>query len=113
MKIGVARIGEQARGADDVPAPDANTTTDIETFAAPWPGVLVEMKDFIDLWFLASSGKRQAAAMRIFISKSLVSQAKLQPHAREFKAAVSRSACRIELKGTEEPAHRIEIEYRR
>ena len=94
-------------------APDAATMTDIETFAAPWPGVLMEMKDFIDLWFLAKSGKRQAAAMRIFISRSLVSEARLQPHAREFKAAVSRIPCRIELKGTEEPAHRIEIEYRR
>ena len=87
--------------------------TDTETFAAPWPGVLVEMKDFIDLWFLASSGKRQAAAVRIFISKPLVSQAQLQPHAREFKAAVSRIPCRIELKATSEPAHRVEIEYRR
>ena len=87
--------------------------TDIETFAAPWPGVLVEMKDFIDLWFLARNAGRQAAALRIFISKSLVSQATLQPHAREFKAAVSRMPCRMELKATDERAHRIEIDYRR
>ena len=87
--------------------------TDIETFAAPWPGVLVEMKDFIDLWFLARSRGRETEALRIFISKALVAQASLQPHARAFKAALSRVPCRIELKGTDEQAHRIEIDYRR
>ena len=87
--------------------------TDIETFAAPWPAVLMEMKDFVDLWFVARSPGRQAAALRIFISKALVAQARLQPHAREFKTAVSRVPCPIELKGTDEPAHRIEIDYRR
>jgi len=87
--------------------------TDIETFAAPWPGVLVEMKDFIDLWFLARSREQEAAALRIFISKTLVAQASLQPHARAFKAALARVPCRIELKGTDAQAHRIEIDYRR
>jgi hypothetical protein len=83
--------------------------TDIETFAAPWPGV----KDFIDLWFLARSREQEAAALRIFISKTLVAQASLQPHARAFKAALARVPCRIELKGTDAQAHRIEIDYRR
>jgi hypothetical protein len=41
--------------------------TDTETFVAPWPGVLVEMKDFIDLWFLVGSGQRRAARLRIYI----------------------------------------------
>ena len=91
----------------------AALATDIETFAAPWPVVLAEMKDFIDLWFLARSAKRQTAGLRIFISKALVAQAELQPHAREFKAALSRVPCRIELKGTDDRAHRIEIDYRR
>lgn len=92
----------------------ARAMTDIETFLAPWPGVLVEMKDFVDLSFLAMGKKRQAATVRIFISKTLVSQAKLQPHVREFRASISRIPnCRIELKGTEEAAHKIEIEYRR
>ena len=50
--------------------------------------------------------------MKIFISKALVSQARLQPHAREFKASISRIPnCRIELKATEQAAHKIEIEY--
>ena len=95
-------------------AANGNTVTDIETFGAPWPGVLVEMKDFVDLWFLALGKKRQAATVRIFISKTLVSQAQLQPHVREFRASISRIPhCRIELKGTEQAAHKIEIEYRR
>jgi hypothetical protein len=52
--------------------------------------------------------------VRIFISKTLVSQAQLQPHVREFRASISRIPnCRIELKGTEQAAHKIEIEYRR
>jgi hypothetical protein len=84
------------------------------TFLAPWPGVLVDMKDFIDLWFVAMGTKRPAATLRIFISKPLVSQAELQPHVRDFKASIARIPnCRIELKGTEQPAHKIEIEYRR
>jgi hypothetical protein len=92
----------------------ANPMTNIETFLAPWPGVLVEMKDFVDLSFLAMGQNRQAATVRIFISKTLVSQAKLQPHVREFRASISRIPnCRIELKGTEQAAHKIEIEYRR
>jgi hypothetical protein len=88
--------------------------TDIETFLTPWPGVLVEMKDYIDLWFLAKGKKRQAATLRIFISKTLVSQANLQPHVRAFRASIARIPdCRIELKGTEQAAHKIEIETRR
>ena len=86
--------------------------THVETFLAPWPGVLVEMKDFVDLWFLARGSRPQPATVEIFISKALVSQARLQPHAREFKASISRIPnCRIELKATEQAAHKIEIEY--
>jgi len=88
--------------------------TDVETFASPWPGVLVEMKAFIELWFLALGNRRQASALRIFISKALVSQANLQPHVQEFRASMPRIPdCRIEIKGTEQAAHKIEIEYRR
>jgi hypothetical protein len=88
--------------------------TDTETFLAPWPGVMVEMKDFVDLWFLAMGTKQRAATVRIFISRALVSQAKLQPHVREFRASIARIPnCRIELKGTDQAAHKIEIEYRR
>lgn len=87
--------------------------TDSELFLAPWPGVLVEMKDFVDLWFLAMGKKPQQATVTIFISKTLVSLAELQPHVRQFRASISRIPnCRIELKGTDQPAHKIEIEYR-
>jgi hypothetical protein len=89
-------------------------SVDTETFVAPWPGVLLEMKDFLDLWFLALGKKRQATAVRIYISKTLVAQAKLQPHVQEFKASIARIPnCLVELKGTDESAHKIEIEYRR
>ena len=87
---------------------------DSQTFLSPWPGVLLEMKDFIDLWFLAMGGKRQATAVRIFISKALVTKAELQPHVREFKASIAGiPGCQVELKPTEQSAHRIEIDYRR
>lgn len=88
--------------------------THVETFRAPWPGVLVEMKDFVDLWFLAKGNTVQRAKLRIFISKALVSQAQLQPHVREFKASIAGIPnCRIDLKATEQAAHKIEIEYGR
>ena len=88
--------------------------TNTGIFLARWPGVLLEMKDFVDLWFLAMGEKGQPATLRIFISKALVSQESLQPHVREFRASIAHIRnCRIELKGTEQEAHRIEIEYGR
>ncbi len=88
--------------------------TDVETFSSPWPGVLTEMKAFIELWFLALGNRRRPTALRVFISKALVAQSNLQPHVREFKASMPRIPdCRFELKGTEQLLHKIEIEYRR
>jgi hypothetical protein len=110
-RVTSAQTGERA--LKESPAAKAHAL-DVETFVAPWPGVLMEMKDFVDLWFLAKGRKRHASAVRIFISKALVSQEKLQPHVREFRASISRIPdCRIELKGTAQAAHRIEIEYGR
>ena len=101
MKTGIAQEPE-------------NVHTDTETFLAPWPGVLVEMKNFIDLWFLALGRKRQAATLRVYISRHLVTRARLQPHVREFRTSIARIPnCRIELKATEQAAHKIEIDYRR
>ena len=86
--------------------------TEIESFPGPWPSVLLEMKDFVDLWFLTK--RKHAATVRIFISSTLVPQAQLQPHVREFKASLAHIAgCRIELKGTVADTHKIEIEYGR
>jgi len=88
-------------------------TPHVETFRAPWPAVLVEMKDFVDLWFLARGRREHPATLRIFISKTLVSQAQLQPHVREFRKSISGIPnCRVELKATGEAAHKIEIEYK-
>ena len=87
-------------------------TTEVETFPGPWPSVLLEMKDFVDLWFLTK--RKHAATVKIFISRRLVPQASLQPHVREFKASLANIAgCRVVLKGTEAAAHKIEIEYGR
>jgi hypothetical protein len=87
---------------------------DEESFTAAWPGVLVEMKEYVDLWFLAGGTRREATAVRVFISKLLVPQSRLQPHMREFRAALARIPhCRVELRSTEQSSHRIEIEYRR
>lgn len=95
-------------------ATQSSAIVDSESFAAAWPGVLAEMKDFIDLWFLAGGKQREATVVRVFISKTLVSQARLQPHVSALRDALARIPnCRIELKGTELAAHRIEIEYRR
>jgi hypothetical protein len=92
----------------------ADLRIELERFATPWPEVLVEMKDFVDLWFLAMAKRRQASAVRVFISKPLVARSKLQPHMQAFKASLTNiPGCRLEIKGTDEPAHRIEIEYRR
>ena len=101
--------GDREMKTADAPA----EATEVETFRGAWPAVLVEMKDFVDLWFLAMGRRRRAQAVRVFISKALVSEAQLQPHAREFKASVARVPCPVALKATAEPAHRIEIDYRR
>ncbi|MEO6624686.1 MAG: hypothetical protein ABIN37_07635 [Burkholderiaceae bacterium] len=70
------------------------------------------MKDYVDLCFIARG--RQLATITIFISKALVPQDRLQPHVREFRAALARLPnCRIELKATAQVAHKIEIGYRR
>lgn len=89
-----------------------NEMPEVEIFQGPWPAVLLEMKDFVDLWFLTK--RKHAATVRIFISRTLVPQANLQPHVRQFKASLANIAgCRIELKGTGAAMHKIEIEYRR
>jgi hypothetical protein len=86
----------------------------VETFRSPWPEVLLEMKDYLDLFFLALGKKRQSATVTIFISKTLVTRLQLQPYVREFRASIAQIPdCRIEFKGTQEPAHKIEIEYLR
>jgi hypothetical protein len=88
-------------------------TPHVETFRAPWPAVLVEMKDFVDLWFLAQGRRERPATLRVFISKTLVSHAQLQPHVREFRKSIARIPnCRVELKATDQAVHKIEIEFK-
>jgi hypothetical protein len=86
----------------------------IETFCSAWPQVLFEMKDYLDLFFLAQGKKRAGATVTVSISRTLVPRTRLQPHVREFRAAVDRIPdCTVEFRATEEPAHKIEIEYSR
>lgn len=86
----------------------------IQTFTAPWPDVLADMKDFVDLSFLAIGTARKGATVRIFISRSLVAQTRLQPHVQKFRASVAEiPQCLVEIKSTDEAAHKIEIEYER
>jgi hypothetical protein len=86
----------------------------VETFSGPWPDVLVEMKEFVDLSFLAAGSQRRSANIRILIARQLAPQAHLQPHIARFRQALSRMpSCHIELNSTDEGAHKIEIEYRR
>ena len=88
--------------------------TSVETFRSPWPQVLFEMKDYLDLYFLSRGKQRAGATVTVSISKSLVPRNRLQPHVRQFRAAVDRIPdCEVEFKATEEPAHKIEIEYSR
>jgi hypothetical protein len=88
-------------------------TPHVETFRAPWPAVLVEMKDFVDLWFLAQGRRERPATLRVFISKTLVSQSQLQPHVREFRKSIAGIPnCRVELKATDQAVHKIEIEFK-
>jgi hypothetical protein len=86
----------------------------IQTFTAPWPDVLAAMKDFVELSFLAIGTARKGATVRIFISKTLVAQTRLQPHVQNFRASIAQiPQCLVELKSTDEAAHKIEIEYER
>ena len=86
----------------------------VETFSGAWPDVLVEMKEFVDLSFLAAGTQRRSADIRILIARRLAPQAHLQPHIARFRQALSRMpSCHVELNSTDEGAHKIEIEYRR
>ena len=86
----------------------------VETFSGPWPDVLLDMQEFVELSFMANGSKPRGANIRVLIARQLVPQSSLQPHIARFRQAISgMPGCRIELKGTEQAMHTIEIEYRR
>jgi hypothetical protein len=88
-----------------------NTAMDAEIFDAPWPDVLARMQEYIELCCLARG--RAPEAITVYISRRLVNQTELQPHVREFRAALPpRPACRTVLKGSNDASHRVEITYR-
>ena len=94
--------------------PGTEISKHVEAFSGPWPDVLIDMKEFVELSFLAAGTKRRAANIQVLIARQLVPPSCLQPHIARFKQAISgMPSCRIELKGTDQPVHTIEIEYRR
>jgi hypothetical protein len=88
-----------------------NIIMDAESFDSPWPGVLARMREYIELCCLARG--RAPEAITVYISKRLVKESQLQPHVRDFRATLpNQPACRTQLKGSDAPAHRVEITYR-
>ena len=94
--------------------PLKDTSKYVETFSGTWPDVLVDMKEFVDLSFLAAGRTRRATSIRVLIARQLVPQSHLQPHIARFRQAISAMPnCEIELRSTDLALHQIEIEYRR
>ena len=86
----------------------------VKRFSGPWPEVLGDMKEFVELSFLAAGTQRRAANIRVLIARPLVPPMRLQPHVARFRRTLSEMpGCRIELKSTAQTMHTIEIEYRR
>ncbi len=86
-------------------------------FAAPWPAVLVEMKDFVDLARLATGGAYTAMAVKVNIAKTVPAEW-LAPSAHspfgQFRALLDAlPRCRVGYAAVELPAHRIDIEIQR
>ena len=94
--------------------PGSEISKYVEAFSGPWPDVLIDMQEFVELSFLAAGTKRRAANIRVLIARQLVPPSYLQPHIARFRQAISgMPSCRIELKSTDQTVHTIEIEYRR
>lgn len=86
----------------------------VQRFSGPWPDVLLDMQEFVELSFTAAGSTARGASIRVLIARQLVPQSSLQPHIARFRQAISgMPGCRIELKGTEQAMHTVEIEYRR
>lgn len=74
-------------------------------FASPWPHVLVEMKDFIQLALLAA-GSWSSAIVEVRIAKEMLKQAPLQPHFAEFLGALSGNKnCQVRAKASPDSHH--------
>jgi hypothetical protein len=86
-------------------------------FAAPWPAVLVEMKDFIDLARLSTGGAYPAMAVTISIAKSVppeeLARLPSSPFG-QFRAILEAlPRCRVEYAAIDRPAHRVDIDIQR
>lgn len=85
-------------------------------FDAPWPVVLAEMKDFVDLVRLHATGRSyRRMTVRVRLSQTALArqgipEAGLQPWFGEFRALMAALRdCQFEPIATEEPTHKINI----
>ena len=53
-------------------------------FASPWPAVLVEMKDFVELSRLALGGGYRSLQVQVTITKDVTKESLTSPAVREF-----------------------------
>lgn len=75
-----------------------------------WPGVTEDMKDFVHIELLRA-GDWKKLNIRLSISRD-VPIAKLQPHVQTLKTALSSvRKCQVSLLATEQPSHRVELEF--
>ncbi|MBL6986266.1 MAG: hypothetical protein ISR72_04320 [Methylobacter sp.] len=83
-------------------------------FATPWPAVLVEMRDFIDMARLFHVGRYKALAVRVVISKSVPAECLNQSAFQAFRTAIiATPGIKAEFAAAEHPAHRVDIEIQR
>ena len=82
-------------------------------FAAPWPAVLVEMKDFVDLARLFV-GDDKVLFVRVVVSKTTPAEWLYLPSFQEFRATIE-AIPRVKTLfiPDERTCHRIDIEIQR
>lgn len=86
-------------------------------FTAPWPAILVEMKDFIDLARLSTGGDYLSMTVKVNIAKTVPAES-LTPSAvspfGQFRVILGGlPRCRVGYVAVEHSAHRVDIEIER
>ena len=83
-------------------------------FVAPWPTVLVEIQDFVDMVRLLYGGNYTALAVRIVISKTAPAEWLNLPAFQQFRAVIEATpGIQVEFTAAETSAHRVDIEIQR
>jgi hypothetical protein len=86
-------------------------------FASPWPLVLAEMKDFVDLARLATGGDYREMAVKVAVSRKVPAE-RLYPSPSSpfgrFRAALEAlPRCEVAYTAADRPAHRVIVEIQR